>query len=449
MGAPRFNVLIAVPSLGRIHPHTIRSISALTALPLSDVVAHVRYLICAPLTVARHRLVHEFLANPTWTHLLFVDSDMGLPADTLTRLLGMNVPIACLPCPILAPGLPGTSQGPAVTTNVWISAPEVDDTGHKIVRFLDPDEFPNKPFSCYGTGLACCLIRRDVFEHIPLPWFAFSYRNDYAGLVVGEDAHFFNRCRDAGLPFLIDPARHCAHYKEIDLTHFENFFLDHAVEWGWPVTPAPGKHSLFLASVCGDHDCHAATATFLEVQRLRGCPSGVFAATDYQGALRAALTDFLDRRGEDLLFLMDDRTVPPDNFLERIPATLDAFGTGLFRELTPRGPAWGCQILVDGRQCTLTAPPDEEEAPLLANASLRATVISRNTLAALGSAWTENATNPRAAGEALALAIHRLSGKRPALYPIDCQHFDTIDIGMLLQAKMRLKAQLRGSTLAE
>lgn len=442
MAATLAKVLIAVPNLGRVHPQTVRSLLAIQQASKQSETPTVRYLTCAPLTVARHRLAHEFLAHRDFTHLLFVDSDMGLPVDTLDRLLNLRTAIACLPCPILAPGLPGRSRGPSVTSNLWKVAPETDPSGALLVRFLDPDDFPESPFECYGTGLACCLIRREVFDTVPLPWFAFSYRADYAGLVVGEDAHFFNRCREAGYPIVADPGQICSHFKELDLSHFEDFFLDEPLEWTWKSAANTSAPTSFVAAICSG-ECHGATAAFLESQRQRnGCHVQIYSRPSYSEALQFAVADFLKSQSQ-IMLLLDDRTVPPSDFLDRAFDSTIPFATGLFRELTARGPEWGCRFLGEVAKGPALGPGTFQTPMPVESASLRATLIARELLMQVRGDWIQPGLTPVSAGSALAYAVLKLSGIRPQLLPIGCQHFDTIDIGMLLQAKVRLKRQLR------
>jgi hypothetical protein len=49
---------------------------------------------------ARHILASQFLARPDFTHLLFLDSDIGVPKGAMTRLLQSGHEVIGLACPL-------------------------------------------------------------------------------------------------------------------------------------------------------------------------------------------------------------------------------------------------------------------------------------------------------------------------------------------------------------
>ena len=55
-----------------------------------------------------------------------------------------------------------------------------------------------------GGGLACALIRTDVFRRIGKPWFVFSEQR-------GEDYAFCKKCSDAGIAIYVDTRVGCGH----------------------------------------------------------------------------------------------------------------------------------------------------------------------------------------------------------------------------------------------
>lgn len=54
----------------------------------------------AYVTRARHILASQFLARPDFTHLLFLDSDIGVPKGAMTRLLRAGHEVIGLACPL-------------------------------------------------------------------------------------------------------------------------------------------------------------------------------------------------------------------------------------------------------------------------------------------------------------------------------------------------------------
>lgn len=450
MTDPSANVMIAVPNTGKIRPETCQSIEGMRAGTRLAKNVDVHYLTCAPLVLARHVLTRIFLSDPSRTHLFFIDSDMGLPSDALDRLLALRSPLACLPCPILAPGLPGAdNQGLKVATNIWqlVSPPETP-IDRQWVRHLDPDMFPSKPFTCHGTGLACCLIQRDLLENMHPPLFALAFSEDHAELRVGEDAHFFNQARELGYSVVVDPGALCDHFKEVDLTHFEDFFLDEPVDWKWcpsSIVPKGVSRNVFIAAVLGDREAHAGVASYLERERKKsGSDGACFFTGDYASSLKEAVRHFLGRRDERYLLLLDDRTVPADDFLERALASPVPAGTGLFREKMGGLPVWGCwQRQGSGSLARLESVHGLTNPVEIAHASLRATLLSREALGSIGTTWIDVRCMPADAGKRLAETLASRLQIPMTVFPVGCRHFDVLGLRQVLEAKVTLKARLR------
>ncbi|MFO0944850.1 MAG: hypothetical protein U1D30_02720 [Planctomycetota bacterium] len=450
MTATSAKVWIAVPNTGKIRLETCQSITAMIAASRLARAVEVRYLTCAPLVLARHALVKEFLSDRDRTHLLFVDSDMGLPADTVDRLLRLDTAIACLPCPILAPSPQGTSNtGPSITTNIWqLASPAGMPAERHLVRRLDPDDFPPKPFRCYGTGLACCLIQREVLEAMRPPLFSLTFREDHSELLVGEDAAFFNLARNAGYEIVVDPSAICDHFKEIDLTHFEHFFLDEPVSWCNPSTlpsNAGAMPQAYSAVIAGSGEVHAQVASFLEDQRQCFQREGdCFSAADYGSSLKEAVRHFLGRRTESYLLLLDDRTVPPRTFVERFASLGVPAATGLFREKVGKLPLWGLWCPgANGVPDRVESVHERDEPWTIAYASLRATILSRELLEKIGTTWIDNGCTAVDAGKRLSETLSERLRIPMTAIPVGCAHWDVLGLRQLLETKVRLKSRLK------
>lgn len=113
-----------------------------------------------------------------FTHLLFLDSDMSFPADTLARLLASGKPVIgatyvrrCAPYNLL-----GAFEGSVPSTGV-----------------IEALEMP--------TG--CLLINVAVLRKLSWPWFAFEY-GENAGERIGEDIWFCRKVREAGVKIWAD-----------------------------------------------------------------------------------------------------------------------------------------------------------------------------------------------------------------------------------------------------
>src|SRR5690348_1014818 len=111
----------------------------------------------------RAQLVTQALEHGS-THVLFLDSDMRFPKDTVLRLLAHDAAI-------VGTNYPRRSH-PAVPTA---------ETAVREFLYTEPDSTGTADVLRMGFG--CCLIRRDVFEAIPKPWFAIGYSDGHQGYV--------------------------------------------------------------------------------------------------------------------------------------------------------------------------------------------------------------------------------------------------------------------------
>lgn len=59
-----------------------------------------RSIVCSVLPLARNILASMVLNDPTYTHLLFVDSDMGFSPSLIARMLAFQKPIVGVVCPV-------------------------------------------------------------------------------------------------------------------------------------------------------------------------------------------------------------------------------------------------------------------------------------------------------------------------------------------------------------
>jgi len=133
---------------------------------------------------ARNTAVKLMLENGM-DAILFLDSDMEPPADMLVRLAAHDKPIVSA----LA-----FRRVPAFEPCIFKA---VDETAHIY------HDYPKGLIRVEGVGMACCLIKREVFETIPGPWF-------WPGK-FGEDIGFCIKARQAGIPIHCDTTMICGH----------------------------------------------------------------------------------------------------------------------------------------------------------------------------------------------------------------------------------------------
>ena len=135
---------------------------------------------------SRESLVEKSLLEGA-THILFLDSDMNFPEDALHRLFFRNKPLVaanyvkrCLPTTPTAVTLLGN---PLYTND--------DSTGIDEVA---------------SAGFGVCLIRAEVFDAMPRPWFDTYWYTNEAGkrLIIGEDVYFCKKAKHAGYTTYVD-----------------------------------------------------------------------------------------------------------------------------------------------------------------------------------------------------------------------------------------------------
>lgn len=121
--------------------------------------------------------------------ILWIDSDMRFPSDTLERLLSHNVSI----CGVNAT----TRREPIMPTALDL---EVQD-GNPLFKKV---ESRGKDYveEVAAVGFGVTLTRREVFEKIPQPWFDILWSD--GGSIIGEDVHFCIKAQDYGIKTYVD-----------------------------------------------------------------------------------------------------------------------------------------------------------------------------------------------------------------------------------------------------
>lgn len=134
------------------------------------------------IVVARNSAAKRAVGGATdgtqYTHLLFLDSDMSFPADTLERLLGHGKPIV------------GASYIRRCEPYNLLGAWEGSVPASGCVEAL---ELPG----------GCLLINVAVLRKMGWPWFRIDYGQNY-GERTGEDVWFCRRAREVGFKVWAD-----------------------------------------------------------------------------------------------------------------------------------------------------------------------------------------------------------------------------------------------------
>jgi GT2 family glycosyltransferase len=170
---------------------------------------------------ARNKAVRLFLKENLADWLFWVDTDMGFAADTVDRLMAAADPVER---PIVgglaftwredsSDGMGGWRTSPAPTIFDW----RVLDDGQMgfVVRFNYP---PDTLTPCAGTGAACVLIHRSVFERVKAEYGEHWYDripNTTTGQLVSEDLSLCLRAGALKIPVHVHTGVKTTHQKTL------------------------------------------------------------------------------------------------------------------------------------------------------------------------------------------------------------------------------------------
>jgi len=147
---------------------------------------------------ARNMVVEQFLGKPGLSHLLFLDSDMVFPPDTIPRLLyHQKMVVGCLYFHRDKPYQPH-----AYTWSKDSFTPTGEPNCDPIT--IDKDTKALIKIDAIGTG--GLLVAREIFEQIiKPPWF------EYGGQWETEDITFCRKLQKAGVNVYVDTACEAGH----------------------------------------------------------------------------------------------------------------------------------------------------------------------------------------------------------------------------------------------
>jgi GT2 family glycosyltransferase len=121
--------------------------------------------------------------------ILWIDSDMRFPSDTLERLLSHNVDI----CGVNATTRVEPIKPTALNLEIIDGNPvfeKVETRGKEYVEEVA------------AVGFGVTLTRKSVFEKMAQPWFDILWTA--GGDIIGEDVHFCIKAQDYGIKTYVD-----------------------------------------------------------------------------------------------------------------------------------------------------------------------------------------------------------------------------------------------------
>lgn len=176
---------------------TTSLISTCAKLGMAGIPHGFEFMVGKKVDMARNLMAKTLLDNEQFTHIFFVDDDMGWSSDLLLRLLALDLPIV---------GVPARKRTETVLYNLRIPPTSV--------RAPDRNDVVEVEF--IGTGIM--LIKREVFEYLQqkVPVCAQSGRKINVPMLFhtslvknlekdvfeerGEDVHFCHLARAHGIP---------------------------------------------------------------------------------------------------------------------------------------------------------------------------------------------------------------------------------------------------------
>ncbi len=148
----------------------------------------------------RENLVSSAMRTKS-SHILFLDSDMTFPKDTMHRLIEHDKDFVAANCAVKKiPSYPtalGLDNMPIYT--------DPDSTGLVKVR---------------KVGLAVALVKTTVFNKIPQPWFLMDWDKSTRHY-IGEDVYFCRKARKLGISLHVDQdlSKEIGHVGAFKYTH--------------------------------------------------------------------------------------------------------------------------------------------------------------------------------------------------------------------------------------
>lgn len=183
---------------------------------------------------SRNMAVKQFLDEGTAEWMFWVDTDMGFAPDTVERLLAAADPqhrpvvgaLAFSQRQYEVDGHGGWRTRAAPTVFDW---EEVDGKQGFSVRW---DYKPNTVTRVAGTGSACLLVHRGVFERIAEKLGPVWYNripNQSMGQMTSEDLSFCMRAGALDIPVHVHTGVHATHHKPIWLAE-DDYLRQRAVD---------------------------------------------------------------------------------------------------------------------------------------------------------------------------------------------------------------------------
>ena len=182
---------ICIPAHDTLHTTFAIALANLTSKLTRDDINYQLHVVCGSVVAeSRTQLANEALEHGA-THLLWLDSDIHFPANIVSKFLKHDRDIVAANY--------STRYAP-----------------YRSVAFVNPDDTEQRLETRFGlhkvwaVGMGCMMIKRQVFEQLPKPWFNHAYNKDL-DTFSGEDIYFCNQANEHGFDIWIDAEIQLAH----------------------------------------------------------------------------------------------------------------------------------------------------------------------------------------------------------------------------------------------
>lgn len=187
-------IAICVPSRDTVHAGFALSLAKIVSRLTQDGIQHKIFInLGTVIPQQRNNLIQDALVYQA-THILWLDSDMHLPANTANILLEHNKDIVAAAYSTRVSPFKST----AFTNQNNLNCRLKERSGlHKV----------------FAVGMGCMLVNTKVYKYLEKPYHQYLYNQDTNDL-SGEDIFFCKSANDAGFDIYIDAdlSYNIAHY---------------------------------------------------------------------------------------------------------------------------------------------------------------------------------------------------------------------------------------------
>ena len=177
-------VALCIPARDQVHTAFARSLALITSnLTKNNVEFSIHIVLGSVIAQSRNAIVEEVLETDA-DYLLWLDSDMHIPATIFERLAIHNKDItACTYSTRYKP--------------------------YKNVAFIDEENIERRLTAEFGlhkvwaVGMGCMLVKKDVYKNLPKPYYNHTY-NENDNTFSGEDIWFCKLANDHNYEIFID-----------------------------------------------------------------------------------------------------------------------------------------------------------------------------------------------------------------------------------------------------